>query len=75
MGKTVNSHKKSRENAEKNFKNSLRNAKHAFFATEVSHQQVARSSHQNTQRKNCEKFSKCFSQLEGLLVRESRAKP
>ena len=33
MGKKVNSHKNSRENAEKNFKNSLLNAKHAFFAT------------------------------------------
>ena len=73
MGKTVNSHKTSRENTEKNFKNSLRNAKHAFFATEVSRQQVARSSRQNTQRKNCEKFSKCFSQMEGLPARESRA--
>ena len=36
MGKTVNSHKNSRENTEKNFKNSLQNAKHAFFTTEVS---------------------------------------
>ena len=48
-------------------------AKHELFATEVSRQQVARSSRQNTQRKNCEKFSKCFSQMEGLPARESRA--
>ena len=75
MGKTVNSHKNSRENTEKNFENSLRNAKHAFFATKVSRQQVARSSHQNTQRQNCEKFSKCFSWLEGLPVRKSWAEP
>ena len=41
MGKIVNSHKNLRENTEKNFKNSLQNAKHALFATEVSRQQVA----------------------------------
>ena len=35
-------------------------SKHAFFATEVSCQQVARSSHQNTQRKNCENFLSVF---------------
>ena len=46
-------------------------AKHTFFATEVSRQQDARSSRQNTQRQNCEKFSKCFSRLEGLPARES----
>ena len=50
-------------------------AKHAIFATEVSCQQVARSSRQNTQRQNCEKFSKCFSRLKGLPTRESRAEP
>ena len=60
---------------EKVFKNCLQNAKHAFFATEVSRQQVAMASHQNTKKKNWKKFSKCFSWLEGLLVRESRAKP
>ena len=59
----------------KSFKNCLRNAKHAFFATEVSRQQVARASRQNTQRQNCEKFSKCFSRLEGLPARESWAEP
>ena len=37
--------------------------------------QVARASCQNTQRQNCEKFSKCFSRLEGLPTRESRAEP
>ena len=31
-------------------------AKHAFFATEVSHQQNTRSSRQNTQRQNFEKI-------------------
>ena len=41
-------------------------AKHTIFATGVSCQQVARSSRQNTQRQNCEKFSKCFLRLEGL---------
>ena len=57
----------------KSFKNCFRNAEHAFFATKVSRQQVARSSRQNTQRQNHEKFSKCFSRLEGLPTRESRA--
>ena len=75
IGKTVNSYKKSRENAEKNLKNSLQKAKHAFFATEVSRQQVTKSSRQNTQRQNCEKFSKCFLRLEGLPARESRVEP
>ena len=37
--------------------------------------QAAKSSCQNTQRQNCEKFSKCFSRLEGLPARESRAEP
>ena len=50
-------------------------AKHAFFVTEVSRQQDARSTRQNTQRQNCEKFSKCISQLEGLPAREPRAEP
>ena len=50
-------------------------AKHAIFATEVSHQQVASSNRKNTQRQNCEKFSKCFSRLKVLPARESRAKP
>ena len=59
----------------KSFKNYLRNAKHMFFVTEMSRQQVVRASYQNIQRQNCEKFSKCFLRLEGLLARESRAKP
>ena len=64
------------EEKTKNFwKTVLKNAKHAFFATELSRQQVARSSRQNTQRKKCEKFSKCFSRLKGLPSKESRTKP
>ena len=50
-------------------------AKHAIFVTEVSRQQVARSSRQNTQRQSCENFSKCILRLEGLPARESRAEP
>ena len=50
----VNSHKKF-EGKLKRFKNCLRNAEHAFFATEVSRQQVARARRQNTQRQKCEK--------------------
>ena len=74
MGKTVNSHKNLRENW-KRFKTDRVFAKHAIFATEVSRQQVARSSCQNTQRQNFEKFSKCFSWLKGLPAKESRAEP
>ena len=37
--------------------------------------QVARASHQNTQSQNYEKISNCFSRLEGLPTRESRAEP
>ena len=50
-------------------------AKHAIFATKVGRQQVTKSSRQNTQRQNCEKFSKCFSRLKGLPKRESQAEP
>ena len=46
-------------------------AKHVFFATEVSRQQDARSSRQNTQRQNFEKFSKCFLRLESLPAKIS----
>ena len=59
----------------KSFKNCLWNAKHAFFATETSRQQVARASRQNTHSQNWEKFSKCFLWLKGLLARESWAEP
>ena len=40
----------------KSFKNWPWNAKHAFFATESSREQVAGASRQNTQDKNFEKF-------------------
>ena len=46
---------KVRGKTEKVLKNLLWNAKHAFFATGVSHQQVARASRQNTQSQNYEK--------------------
>ena len=46
---------KVREKTEKDLKIAPIFAKHAFFATEVSRQQVARSSRQNTQRQNFEK--------------------
>ena len=60
---------------EKDLKTAPVFAKYAFFATEVSRQQDARSSRQNTQRQNFEKFSKCFSRLEGLPASESRPEP
>ena len=51
-------------------------AKHAYFATWLSRHKAASSSRQNTQgQKFKKKISKCFSRLEGLLVRESRAEP
>ena len=46
-----------------------------IFATELSREQVARASCQNTKDKNFEKFSKCFSWLEVLPTRESWNKP
>ena len=46
-------------------------AKHAFFVTEVSRHQVAKT----LKDKNLKNFSKCFSRLEGLPARESRAEP
>ena len=74
LRKKVNSHKMF-EGKLKKFKNLSTFAKHAFFATGVSRQQVPRASRQNTQRQNCENFSKCFSRLKGLPSRESRAEP
>ena len=71
MGKTVNSHKKSREKLKK-FKETVFEMQNTRFSLL---KQVARASHQNTQSENCEKFSKCFSRLEGLLARESQAEP
>ena len=71
IGKTVNSHKKSREKLKK-FKETVFEMQNTHFSRL---KQVARASHQNTQSENCEKFSKCFSRLEGLPARESRAKP
>ena len=67
----VNSHKKF-EGKLKIFKNWPIFAKHSFFATGVSHQQVVRSSRQNTQRKNCEKFSKSFCRDWKVYSRGSR---
>ena len=75
MGKTVNSHNKSREKLKKFFLKLSLKCKTRFFAIETSRQQVASASRQNTQSQNCEKISKCFSWLEGLPVKESRAEP
>ena len=47
---------KVRGKTEKDLKTAIVFPKHAFFATEVSCQQFARSSCQNTQRQNCEKI-------------------
>ena len=55
----VNSHKKF-EGKLKSLKTDSVFAKHVFFATGVSRQQVAKSSRQNTQKQNYEKFSKGF---------------
>ena len=57
----VNSHEKFEGKLKRFLKTDPLFAKHAFFATSVSRQQVARVSRQNTQSQNYEKFSKCFS--------------
>ena len=67
----MNSNKSLRKNW-KRFKNCPYFSKYAFFVTKVSRHQAARSSRQNTQRQNFEKFSKCFSRLEGLPRAEPR---
>ena len=51
----VNSHKKFEGKLKRFLKTDPLFAKHAFFVTEVSCQQVARASHQNIQSQNCEK--------------------
>ena len=71
----MNSHKISREKLKMILKTALISAKHAIYATGVSRHTVASSSRQNTQEQNFEKFSKCFSRLEGLPASESRAEP
>ena len=72
--KKMNSQKCSRENW-KGLKTDQVFLKHAIFATDSSCVQVARTSRQNTWKRNLEKFSKCFSRLEVPLARESRTKP
>ena len=51
----VNSHKKFEGKLKRFLKTDPLFAKHAFFTTGVSSQQVARASCQNTQSQNCEK--------------------
>ena len=63
---------KVRGKTEKDFKNCPHYAKHAFFATEVSRQQDARSSRQNTQRQN---FEKKFLSVFHKWKFHSRAEP
>ena len=70
----MNSHKSSRENW-KHLKTDLYAQNHAIFATESSREKVAKASRQNTQDKNLKNFSKCFSWLEVLPVRELQGKP
>ena len=54
------------------FKNCLWNAKHVFFATDIS-----RQGHppKHFKPKDLKNFVKCFLRLEVSLARESRAKP
>ena len=52
----VNSHKRFKGKLKRFLKTDPLFAKHAFFATGVSSQQVARASHQNTQSQNYEKI-------------------
>ena len=56
------------EGKPKHFKNWPICAKHAIFAIESSHMQVAK----HLSDKNFENFSKCFSQLKVPLARKSR---
>ena len=57
---------------EKVFKNCLWNAKHVFFATNIS-----RQGHppKHFKPKDLKNFVKCFSRLEVSIARESRAEP
>ena len=75
MREKVNSYKKFKEKLKKIFKNCFYYAKHAFFATEVSRQEVTNITCQNTLSQKFWKISNCFLQLEVSLSRESRAKP
>ena len=53
-------------------KKNPQSTKHAFFATELSCKQVAKTSRQKPIRQNFENLSKCFSRLEVPLVIKSR---
>ena len=64
MGKTVNSHKKSREKLKK-FKETVFETQNTCFSrlkqvARANCQQVARASHQNYQSQNCENFLSVF---------------
>ena len=70
MGKTMTSHKSSREKL-KIFKNYPKSAKHVFFMTVPSRVQVARTSRETPETKFLKNLSKYFSRLEVPPARKS----
>ena len=78
MDKTMNNHNERGKN-EKFLKNYLENdpqsAKHAFFATGMSREQVAKPSRQKSMWQIMKKISKYFLRLEGPLASKSQGLP
>ena len=74
MNKTMNNHEMWGKN-EKFLKTALKVTLHTFFATGMSCEQVAKSSHQKPVWQNLKNLSKCFSWLEGPLASKSRREP
>ena len=66
---------KKRKVFENDLENNPQYAKHAIFTTEPSCMKVAKTSLEKPRNQKFEKFSKCFSRLESLPMRESRGEP
>ena len=75
MGKTVNSHKNSREKIEKVLKTVFEMQNTRFSRLKQVTSKPPGQAAKTLKYKIVKKFSKCFSRLEGLLARELRAKP
>ena len=75
MRKTVNSHKNSREKTEKVLKTVFKMQNTRFSRLKQVASKSPGQATKTLKDKIVKKFSKCFSQLEGLLARELQTEP
>ena len=75
MGKTVNSHKRSREKLKKVLKTVFEKQNMRFLRLKQVANKSPGKAAKTLKVKIMKKISKCFSRLEGLPVRESQAEP